>query len=96
MTKVVGKISVPSLPHLGYESLQQGHGDLNTSVKPLSRPTRPTESNLCGNVDEPLVKEEANVAVEKVGDVLQNCFVSPSCSLLQQERPQTSHGLSGK
>ena len=96
MTKVVGKISVPGLPHLGYESLQQGHGDLNTSVKPLCRPTRPTESNLCRNVDEPLVEKEANVAVEKVGDVLQNCFVSPSCSLLQQERPQTRHGLSGK
>ena len=95
MTKVVGKISIPGFPHLGYESLQQGHGDLNTSVKPLSRPTR-SESNLCGNVDEALVEEKANVAVEKVGDVLQNSFVSPSCSLLQQERPQTRHGLSGK
>ena len=93
MTKVVGKISVPGFPHLGYESLQQGHGDLNTSVKPLSRST---ESNLSRNVDEPLIEEEANVAVEKVGDVLQDSFVPPSRCLLQEERSQTRHGLSGK
>ena len=32
MTKVVGKIPVPGLPHLGDQSLQQGHSDLGGNV----------------------------------------------------------------
>ena len=75
MTKVVGKIPVPGLPHLGDQSLQQGHRDLG------------------GNVDDPLVEEEAHVPVEKVGDVLQDGLVPASGCLLQQERSQPRHGL---
>ena len=54
------------------------------------------DTDLCRNVNEPLVEEEAHVAVEHVGDVLEDGLVSPCRCLLQQERPQPRHGLSRK
>ena len=54
------------------------------------------DTDLCRNVNEPLVEEKAHVAVEHVGDVLEDGLVSSCCCLLQQERPQPRHGLSRK
>ena len=49
--------------------------------------TRLVHSHLRGDVDEPLVDEEADVLGEEVGDVLQHLPVPALGSLLQQERP---------
>ena len=43
------------------------------------------DTDLCRNVNEPLVEEKAHVAVEHVGDVLEDGLVSPCSCLLQQE-----------
>ena len=45
------------------------------------------QSHLRGDVDEPLVDEEADVLGEEVGDVLQHLPVPALGSLLQQECP---------
>ena len=56
--------------------------------------TNNTHTDLGWNVDEPLVEEEADAAVEHVGDVLEDGLVSPRSRLLQQEGPQSGHRLS--
>ena len=52
------------------------------------------DTDLCRNVNEPLVEEKAHVAVEHVGDVLEDGLVPPRGGLLQEEGPQPGHGLS--
>ena len=91
VAKLVGKIPVPRLPHLRHERLQQRDRDLGGEHQDRHDPT---DTHLGRNVNEPLVEEEADAAVEHVGDVLEDGLVPPRGGLLQEEGPQPGHGLS--
>ena len=91
VTEVVRQVPVPRLPHLRHEGLQQRDRDLGGEHQDRHDPT---DTHLGRNVNEPLVEEEADAAVEHVGDVLEDGLVPPRGGLLQEEGPQPGHGLS--